>query len=128
MAIAATKVQEAAIDEHWIIECNEGVFQRLQDWAQRQPHKVCPQASTSLLGEGEEGGGLLSREVLCPLLCSEVLGTSLTLNFSSLPCPKVVPLKGLWEEVAPTLPDDHFDGEVGGLGSGRGEHLPEFPP
>nr|XP_051684869.1 guanidinoacetate N-methyltransferase isoform X1 [Oryctolagus cuniculus]XP_051684871.1 guanidinoacetate N-methyltransferase isoform X1 [Oryctolagus cuniculus] len=101
MAIAASKVQEAPIEEHWIIECNEGVFQRLQDWAPRQPHKVPRPCATSQRGWGSSSG--------CPTRCPRPCAMSQR-GWGSRQPHKVVPLKGLWEEVAPTLPDGHFDG------------------
>lgn len=32
MAIAATKIEEMDIEEHVIIECNNGVLERLEKW------------------------------------------------------------------------------------------------
>lgn len=97
MAIAASRVQQAPIEEHWIIECNDGVFQRLEAWALQQPHKVTS-ATGVQPGSNPQGWEIMGSHVTPP--------TSLVPLLS-----KVVPLKGLWEEVAPTLPDGHFDGE-----------------
>ncbi|KAM7438671.1 hypothetical protein ABFA07_011848 [Porites harrisoni] len=61
LAISATKIQSFAVDEHVIVECNDGVFKRLEAFAKTARQKVTP-------------------------------------------------LKGLWEEVVPSLDDESFDG------------------
>lgn len=42
MAISATKIQSFPIQEHVIIECNDGVFKRLQKFSETAAHKVTP--------------------------------------------------------------------------------------
>ncbi len=42
MAISATKIQSYPIEEHVIIECNDGVFERLKKFAANAKHKVTP--------------------------------------------------------------------------------------
>ena len=40
LAISATKIQSFAVDEHVIVECNDGVFKRLEAFAKTAKQKV----------------------------------------------------------------------------------------
>lgn len=103
MAIAATKIESFPIEEHWIIECNDGVFARLENWAKSQPHKV---------------GGIKTFTTCRVFVMTAYVGLVYCWNGHKIHkvnspsvLSQIVPLKGLWEEVVPTLPDNHFDGE-----------------
>jgi len=55
MAISATQFQTHDIAEHNIIECNQGVLARLNEWKQTQPHPVVPRP-----GKWEDAAPLLA--------------------------------------------------------------------
>jgi len=42
MAISASRIQTYKVDEHVIVECNDGVFKRLEKFAQNSSNKVTP--------------------------------------------------------------------------------------
>lgn len=109
MAIAATKLESFPIEEHWIVECNDGVFARLENWAKSQPHKVS-RAKWHIAGQYN-----LPISVYCRWAClgpgDVVYCYGCRWVKSVFMLLQVVPLKGLWENVVPTLPDNHFDGK-----------------
>merc|ERR1712012_546294 len=42
LGIAAREIERVGVKEHWIVECNSGVFSTLLDWSVNQPAVVIP--------------------------------------------------------------------------------------
>merc|ERR1712156_595999 len=42
LGIAASEIERVGVKEHWIVECNSGVFSTLLDWSVNQPAVVVP--------------------------------------------------------------------------------------
>merc|ERR1712110_1214830 len=42
LGIAASEIERVGVKEHWIVECNSGVFSTLLNWATNQPAVVVP--------------------------------------------------------------------------------------
>merc|ERR1712055_712853 len=40
LGIAASEIERVGVKEHWIVECNSGVFSTLLDWSINQPAVV----------------------------------------------------------------------------------------
>merc|ERR1711962_922477 len=56
LGIAASEIERVGVKEHWIVECNSGVFSTLLDWSVNQPAVVVP-----LQGLAEELGQTAKR-------------------------------------------------------------------
>ena len=92
--------------EHWIVECNSGVFSTLLDWSINQPAVVVP-----LQGLAEEVSPFGGRHHFYP--------SSMAFNFykgvSSPSCcfdigQLCIEISLLFHKVCPSLPSGHFDG------------------
>merc|ERR1719228_1722982 len=58
LGIAASEIERVGVKEHWIVECNSGVFSTLLDWSTNHPAVVVP--LQGLAEEMESGTPIIS--------------------------------------------------------------------
>ena len=55
MAISASRIETYKVEEHVIVECNDGVFERLKKFADEAPNKVTPMKGNSFFSAERTG-------------------------------------------------------------------------